>query len=129
MAPLTWVDLKPIDQILQRLESAGDTMSASSANIMFPSFLDNSPNPNNMSAVSRLPPSPINHGPQQHQTNGANGAGMNGMNGLNMGLPMNAGHQMDVNLMYQRVVELSDLLKENREKTQGIIAGAEELAV
>ena len=82
-----------------------------------------------MSAIPRLPPSPINHSPQQHQTNGANGAGMNGMNGLNMGMTMNAGHQMDVNLMYQKIVELSELLKENREKTQGIIAGAEQLTV
>jgi len=51
-----------------------------------------------------------------------NGAGMNGM-------PMIAGQQMDVNFLYQMVVELSEALKANREETAGIIAGAEELAV
>lgn len=60
---------------------------------------------------------------QQQQINGnGNGAGMNGM-------PMIAGQQMDVNFLYQKVVELSEVLKDNREKTQAIIASAEELAV
>lgn len=58
---------------------------------------------------------------QQQQANG-NGNGINGM-------PMMAGQQMDVNLLYQKVVELSEILKENREKTQGIVNGAEGLAV
>lgn len=51
------------------------------------------------------------------------------MNGMNLSMPMNAGHQMDVNMLYQKVLELSEVLKENREQTQGIVAGAEELAV
>ena len=42
---------------------------------------------------------------------------------------MIAGQQMDVNFLFQKVMELSDVLRENREKTQGIVAGAEELAV
>lgn len=54
------------------------------------------------------------------------GSGMN--NGMS-GLPMNAGQQMDVNMLYQKVLELSDILRENRERTHGIVAGAEELAV
>ena len=45
------------------------------------------------------------------------------------GVPMNAGQQMDVHMLYQKVVELSEVLKENREQTRGIINGAEELAV
>lgn len=77
--------------------------------------------------MPRLIASPLTQQPQQHQINN-NGNGI-GMNGLNMGLPMNAGHQMDVNMLYRKVVELSEVLKENREKTQGIISGAEELAV
>ena len=48
---------------------------------------------------------------------------------MNGGLPMMAGQQMDVNYLYQKVVELSEVLRENRERTQGIVAGAEELAV
>lgn len=42
---------------------------------------------------------------------------------------MIAGQQMDVNFLYQKVVELSEVLRDNREKTQAIIASAEELAV
>ena len=63
----------------------------------------------------------MNHQQQGNNVNG-NGAGMNGM-------PMIAGQQMDVNFLFQKVLELSELLKENRERTQGIVAGAEELAV
>lgn len=44
-------------------------------------------------------------------------------------MPISAGQQMDVNFLFQRLVELGEVLKENREKTQGIVAGAEELAV
>lgn len=56
-----------------------------------------------------------------------NGLG-GGMSNGSGGLPMNAGQQMDVNMLYQKVVELSDILRENRERTQAIVAGAEELA-
>ena len=87
----------------------------------FPSFLDTSPGTGISSNVPRLAPSPIAQ--QQQQINGnGNGAGMNG-------LPIAAGQQADVNFLFQKVVELSEVLKENREKTAGIIAGAEELAV
>ncbi|KAL9124880.1 MAG: hypothetical protein Q9217_005838, partial [Psora testacea] len=89
------------------------------ANNHFPPFLDNS-NSNSAGNVPRLAPSPIS---QQHQTNNANGNGA-----VMNGLPMIAGQQMDVNLLYQKVMELSEILRENREKTQGIVAGAEELA-
>jgi hypothetical protein len=66
-------------------------------------------------------PSPINQQQQQVNING-NAAAMNGV-------PMIAGQQMDVNFLYQKVCELSEVLKENREKTQAIISSAEELAV
>ena len=89
-------------------------------NIGFPSFLDTSSNSN--SSVSRLAPSPITQQQQQQVNANGNGAAMNG-------LPMIAGQQMDVNFLYQKVVELSEVLKENREKTQAIISSAEELAV
>ena len=66
---------------------------------------------------------------QQQQVNNTatNGVGpaMNGM----AGMPINPGQQMDVNMVYQKLMELSEVLKENRERTQGIVAGAEELAV
>lgn len=66
-------------------------------------------------------PSPMSQQQQQVNTNG-NSAAMNGV-------PMIAGQQMDVNFLYQKVCELSEVLKENRERTQGIISSAEELAV
>lgn len=100
----------------------------STASNMFPTFLE-SPvtGNNNMGGVPRLAPSPISQ-QQQHPVNNSNGNGA-GMNGMSVGIPMNAGQQMDVNMLYQKVVELSEVLKENREKTQGIVSGAEELAV
>ena len=76
-----------------------------------------------MGNVPRLAPSPIG-GSQQGQSN-ANGNNVAAMNGL----PMAAGTQMDVNFLYQKVVELSEVLKENREKTQSIVEAAEDLAV
>ena len=82
---------------------------------LFPSsFLDSS-NANNVGASPRIPPSS-----SQQQASNANG--MNGM-------PMLAGQQMDVNNLYQKICELSDVLRENREKTKGIIKTAEDLAV
>ncbi|KAI4254160.1 MAG: hypothetical protein L6R42_007312 [Xanthoria sp. 1 TBL-2021] len=87
-------------------EPANEAMSVNSNNL-FPSFLDNN---------SRPPP------PQQVNGNGGP------MNGINLNMPMNAGHQMDVNMLYQKILELSEMLRENREQTQAIVAGAEELA-
>lgn len=90
-------------------------------NNIFPSFLDTSSNTNTSGAGPRSAPSPTGQQQQQPGNNG-NGAGLNG-------LPMLAGQQMDVNFLYQRVVELSEVLRGNREKTQAIITGAEELGV
>ena len=98
------------------------------ANNLFPSFLDtpnSSPSANSNNSNNghlRLSPSSLSS-PQPNQSNG-NGVA----NGLN-GLPINAGQQMDVNFLYQKVLELSEVLRENRERTQGIVNGAEELAV
>jgi hypothetical protein len=60
--------------------------------------------------------------------NGPNGAGVS-LNGMAGSMPVNAGQQMDLNMVFQKVMELSEVLKENRERTQGIVASAEELAV
>jgi hypothetical protein len=53
------------------------------------------------------------------------GGGMGGMGGM----PMNAGHQMDLHHLYEMVVELSDVLKNNRDVTKNIVANAEEIMV
>lgn len=55
-----------------------------------------------------------------------NGGGMPGMNGS---MPMNAGHQMDLHHLYEMVLELSEVLKNNREVTKSIVTGAEEVMV
>ncbi|KAL8645738.1 MAG: hypothetical protein Q9210_006544 [Variospora velana] len=96
-------------------DSSQETMSMNSNN-SFPLFDNNNNNNNNNNSSSRGPPT--------QQVNGNGGP----MTGLNLSMPMNAGHQMDVNMLYQKVLELSEVLKENREKTHVIVAGAEELA-
>lgn len=132
MIPPGFSDRTPINLALAFDANAQSIMAlnnnSNTTNSMFPSFLE-SPvtGNNNMGGVPRLAPSPISQ-QQQHPVNNSNGNGA-GMNGMNVGIPMNAGQQVDVNMLYQKVVELSEVLKENREKTQGIVSGAEELAV
>ncbi len=117
-----------IDNRAKELEEKRDLQAALDLNLAimtnnFPSFLDTSPGTGSSGSVPRLAPSPIAQQQQQQQVNNnGNGAGMNGM-------PMAAGQQADVNFLFQKLVELSEVLKDNREKTAGIIAGAEELAV
>lgn len=89
-------------------------------------FLESPGAGNNLGGAPRSAPSPMASQPQLQVNGNGNGAGINGMS---VGIPMNAGQQMDVTMLYQKVMELSEVLRENREKTQGIVAGAEELAV
>ncbi|KAL6715411.1 hypothetical protein ACLMJK_006372 [Lecanora helva] len=122
-SPTTQLGLPEVNWI--KLQDPGsfddqEEAMANNSNILH-SFLDTAPL-NNLNAPPRLPPSAMAQQQQPQQTNGnGNGNGMNGM-------PMMAGQQMDVNLLYQKVMELSEVLKENREKTQGIVNGAEDLA-
>ncbi|OJD14726.1 hypothetical protein AJ78_04951 [Emergomyces pasteurianus Ep9510] len=69
-----------------------------------------------MTGLARQSPSP---GPPSTQ-NGVMGP-------INVGMPVNAGHQMDLNHLYEMVLELSDVLKNNRDMTKGIIDSAEEI--
>jgi hypothetical protein len=94
-----------------------------SSNGAMPAFIDNSPNSATMANMSRQTPSPS----PQHGIAQVNGGG--GIAGMAAGLPMNAGHQMDLNNLYEMVVELSDVLKHNREMTRGIINSAEDIMV
>ncbi|KAM5472345.1 hypothetical protein MauCBS54593_002936 [Microsporum audouinii] len=50
------------------------------------------------------------------------------MPAMNAAFPMNAGHQMDLNHLYAMVNELSEVLKNNRDLTSGIIKSAEDIA-
>ncbi|KAG5293027.1 hypothetical protein I7I48_05290 [Histoplasma ohiense] len=92
----------------------------------FATLYDHSNNGNNgnsfnssgpvMAGMSRQIPSPSTPSTQ-------NG----GMAPMNVGMPVNAGHQMDLNHLYEMVLELSDVLKNNRDMTKGIIDSAEEI--
>ncbi|MCJ1298880.1 hypothetical protein MMC08_001671 [Hypocenomyce scalaris] len=117
-------DLAAINAALGLDKNGHGVMSLNNPNNMYPSFLDQSPTGSaNLAAMQRQAPSPI---VGQHQANNANGSG--GVNGMNVGMPMNAGSQMDYNLLYQKVMELAQVLQENREQTKDIVASAEELA-
>lgn len=88
----------------------------------FSSGVDNAGNQSNMTNVPRQSMSPaMSHTPSQ-----VNGAGIAGMNA---GIPLNAGHQMDLHHLYDMVLELSEVLKNNRQMTQSIVSSAEEVMV
>ncbi|OQE41065.1 hypothetical protein PENCOP_c005G03204 [Penicillium coprophilum] len=70
----------------------------------------------------RQTPSPApSHSSVTTQINGG------GMGAMGAAIPMNAGHQMDLHHLYEMVVELSDVLKNNRDVTKNIVANAEEI--
>ncbi|MCJ1306826.1 hypothetical protein MMC25_000469 [Agyrium rufum] len=83
-----------------------------------------------------LPNGPASGGGNGSAINNYNGGLMNGAGGPGGGpggvangpTNINAGQQMDVNLIYQRLAELGDVLRDNRKRTDGIVNGAEELA-
>lgn len=94
---------------------------------MFSNYTENSPTPN-MGSMPRQPPSPA-YTHSAPQVNGA-GAGSGGMGAaMNASMSMNAGHQMDLHHLYEMVLELSDVLKNNREVTKSIVSSAEDIMV
>lgn len=123
------LDLTDINIALGLTASSIGTMSLDSSNGSFPQLIDFPSSASNLGAggMQRQAPSPL---PQQQANNSSSngvGVGLNGMGGAVPPVP--AGQLMDVAVMYQKLLELSEVLKENRERTQGIVAGAEELAV
>ncbi|KAI2790983.1 hypothetical protein POX_c03836 [Penicillium oxalicum] len=84
---------------------------------MFANYTENSPTPG-MGSMPRPPPSPA----YPHPTPQVNGGGPGAS-----GMPMNAGHQMDLHHLYEMVLELSEVLKNNREVTKSIVSSAEEI--
>lgn len=83
----------------------------------FSGFDNSSPNPN----VPRQSMSPA----LPHPSAQANGGGMGPA--MNANMSMNAGHQMDLHHLYEMVLELSEVLKNNREVTKSIVSSAEEI--
>ena len=104
------------------LNSSGGMTSNSPGSSMFSSYVENNAGPPNMPNVPRQSMSPA----MPHTPGQVNGGGMPGMNA---GIPMNAGHQMDLHHLYDMVLELSDVLKNNREMTKNIVTSAEEIMV
>ncbi|EYE92407.1 uncharacterized protein EURHEDRAFT_380208 [Aspergillus ruber CBS 135680] len=107
------------EQLNQAFESANMSLNSGSSpsSGMFSGYVEN--------------PSNVGNGPRQsvsggmpHAAGQVNGGAMPGMNG---GLPMNAGHQMDLQQLYDMVLELSDVLKNNRDMTKNIVTSAEDL--
>lgn len=100
----------------------GPGMSGNPPSGMFSGYVDGPPSTPNTSNVPRQPVSPA----ISHQNSQSNGGGMAAMNGP---IPLNAGHQMDLHHLYDMVLELSDVLKNNREVTKNIVTSAEEIMV
>ncbi|KAJ5633895.1 hypothetical protein N7528_001737 [Penicillium herquei] len=100
--------------------NSGTGMSGNPGPGMFSGYAESTPGTPNMGNVSRPSMSPA----LSHPVNQVNGGGMAVMNGNG---PMNAGHQMDLHHLYDMVLELSDVLKNNREVTKNIVASAEEI--
>ena len=126
---------KPIDPYDPQLEelnrafgqadmsmNSGSGMPGNPGSGMFPGYVDNSPGTPNMGHIPRPNMSPA----LSHTGSQVNGGGMAAMNGNG---PMNAGHQMDLHHLYDMVVELSEVLKNNREVTKNIVTSAEEIMV
>ncbi|OQE18183.1 hypothetical protein PENFLA_c022G02913 [Penicillium flavigenum] len=88
----------------------------------FSGYAENSTGAMNMPNIPpRQTPSPS---PSHTSVTQINGGGMGAMGAA---IPMNAGHQMDLHHLYEMVVELSDVLKNNRDVTKNIVANAEEI--
>lgn len=94
---------------------------------MYSNYTENSPTPN-MGGMPRQPPSPAYPQPAPQVNGGAPGAGGMGA-AINASMTMNAGHQMDLHHLYEMVLELSEVLKNNREITKNIVSSAEEVMV
>lgn len=111
---------RAFDAATMSLNSSGSNSSGSG---MFSNYTDNSAaGPSNLPSVPRQPiPSPMATPPPQ-----VNGGGMAGING---GVPMSAGHQMDLRHLFDMVLELSDVLKNNRDMTKSIVSSAEDIMV
>ncbi|CAI7674031.1 unnamed protein product [Penicillium manginii] len=91
-----------------------------SASGMFSGYADSSQGNPHMGSAPRQSMSPA----LSHPTAQVNGGGMGS---FAPGMPMNAGHQMDLHHLYDMVLELSDVLKNNREVTKNIVSSAEDI--
>ncbi|KAJ5682452.1 hypothetical protein N7462_005617 [Penicillium macrosclerotiorum] len=96
---------------------------------MFSAYADNSPSPNLGGIPRQSLTSGIPHSSSQVNGSGAPSAtgSASGLGAMNGNMSMNAGHQMDLHHLYDMVLELSEVLKNNREVTKSIVSSAEEI--
>ncbi|KAJ5091562.1 hypothetical protein NUU61_006432 [Penicillium alfredii] len=118
---------RPIDPYDPQLEElnrafalADMSMNSNTPGSSMYSGYDGSPGTPNMGGIPRQPMSPA----LSHTSSQVNGGGMGAMN---TGIPMNAGHQMDLHHLYEMVMELSEVLRNNRDVTKNIVSSAEEI--
>lgn len=97
--------------------------AAESAN-SFPAFFDNASG--GVSSNITRQPSPA--AMQQHQANGVGAAGAAGSINMLNGLPQ-AGQQMDINILYNLVLQLSEELSNNRNHVSSLIDAVQRLQV
>ncbi|RAL11099.1 uncharacterized protein BO97DRAFT_444044 [Aspergillus homomorphus CBS 101889] len=102
------------------LNNSGGMPGSNPGANMYAGYVDNAGAGPNMANVPRQSMSPA----MPHTPGQVNGAGLPGMNG---GMPINAGQQMDLHHLYDMVLELSEVLKNNRETTKSIVTSAEEI--
>ena len=114
-------DLNSVFAQVEMSMNSGTGMSGNPASGMFSGYAENSPNTPNMGNIPRQSVSPA----LSHPVPQVNGGGM----AVNGNGPMNAGHQMDLHHLYEMVLELSEVLKNNREVTKSIVTSAEEIMV
>ncbi|CAL5871692.1 uncharacterized protein PFLUO_LOCUS5945 [Penicillium psychrofluorescens] len=123
--------INPLDPQLDELNRAFALadMSMSSG----PGMAGNSPGSNMFASYDSSPGANMANMPRQgmspalaHPSAQVNGGGMAA---ITTGMPMNAGHQMDLHHLYEMVLELSEVLKNNREVTKNIVSSAEDIMV
>jgi hypothetical protein len=77
--------------------------------------------------------SPLDLGVANNRSSSSVAGSYNGSNGQNNGAnyasPLPAGHQQDLNYLYQQIQELSEVLKSNRQRTAELARIAQEAEV
>lgn len=109
---------------------ANNNAAASSSNAGPAPYSNYFENNNSANAIGMAPVSrPSSAASTPRAATPTNNGGPADMSAPGPVMPQNAGQPMDLNHLYAMVLELSEVLKNNREMTRGIINGAEELMV
>lgn len=113
--------------VASRAASPATSSTAASGSRLFTDVVEDNNSTTDATNTSDMSPVP-RHSPSPPSPAMPNNVGAN-MPAMNAAVPMNAGHQMDLNYLCDMINELSGVLKNNRELTSGIITSAEDIAV